>query len=398
MEHIRQYHDHFPGVSQVFVIEEDHFRQPQYLAEMSAHWERNPEALERLDWFGFGSIDHIGKFAQEYGWDAIAETGIGTIFIGVESKFAGEHGYDKRDEIDAREVFQRLHSMGIRTIGAWMCGWDWHDHTNVHEDLNYFVSLYPTYQQLTRVSPFPGTALWERLKDEGRIYDVPWEDVHFWSGAQKNVAFEPHETLNLTEHGYDLLYRTWGPSLLRRLDVQLSGYSFCLQSDNPVLRRHRSRFLKNQSGLLWTVLRSMDRFAPNGVVRRRVRKIDEKYRAIIGEPTPVMDALSRVQEGLATTMHLKELIDPLNMSPKEEPCKRYVYSKNGKSNGGLPYRTEWTPPSLPIQARMTGESMAHRALGMAMKLIRSTRPGGGDQQIDDHLLDRLSHGRLGFGF
>ena len=48
----------------------------------------------------------------------MAEIGIGAIFIGVESKFAGEHGYSKREEYDAKEVFNRLHAMGIRTLGA----------------------------------------------------------------------------------------------------------------------------------------------------------------------------------------------------------------------------------------------------------------------------------------
>ena len=36
------------------------------------------------------------------------------------------------------------------------------------------------------------------MKKNGRIRDVPWEDVHFWSGSQENVALEIHE---LTE-GY----------------------------------------------------------------------------------------------------------------------------------------------------------------------------------------------------
>ena len=154
VDHIHLYYKHFPEVTQVFIIEEDHFRFPKYLFKIKEHWEKHPDVAERLDWFGFGSIDHIGKFAKQYGWDAIAEIGLGALFIGVESKFAGEHGYDKRDEYDAREIFQRLHSMGIRTVGAWMCGWDFHNHGNIHEDLNFFVSLQPTYQQLTRVSPF----------------------------------------------------------------------------------------------------------------------------------------------------------------------------------------------------------------------------------------------------
>ena len=399
VEHISLYHEHFPFVSQVFVIEEDHFRHPEYLFRMKESWENNPEMVESLDWFAFGSIDYIGKFAEKYGWDALAEIGIGAIFIGVESKFAGEHGYEKRDEVDARTVFDKLHEMGIRTVGAWICGWDFHNHTNIYEDLNYFVSLYPTYQQLTRLSPFPGTLLWERLCEQERVKDVPWEDVHFWSGSQKNVALETHETLNLTEYGYDLLYRTWGPSLLRRLDVQLNGYAFCRRSPNPILRRHKALFLKRQCAMIWTIAYAMDRYAPNGVVRRRVRKIDEKYRAVIGEPTPVMEALGRAIEGLATVYKVKDFFDSFNRHPKEEPFKRYTYDKKSNGNGAVPYRTEWpTRPPLGVRLAKQQDELKFAVLDSALKGVRLGLWRKSDPDIDDYLVRLIRSYAFGFGF
>lgn len=399
VEHIALYYDHFPEVTQVFVIEEDHFRQPTYLKKIREYWMSRPDVMERLDWFGFGSVDHIGKFARMFGWDAIAEIGIGTVFIGVESKFAGDHGYDKRDEVDAREVFTRLHSMGIRTVGAWMCGWDWHDHSNMYEDLNYFVSLYPTYQQLTRVSPFPGTPLWERLKEEGRVTEVPWDDVHFWSGSQKNIGLETHETLNLTEYGYDLMYRTWGPSILRRLDVQLSGYEYCRGHENPIMRRHRALFFKRQCAMLWTNLAAMDRYAPNGVVRRRVRTIRDRYARVIGEPTPVMRALSGSIETMVTAYKVKQFFDPLNRHPKEEPYKRYVYANNGHRNGSpTPYRIERPEPEPHIRRQMQQASVVRAMLGGTLKAVRFGKRDKGDPEIDDGLVRRISAGWMGFGF
>lgn len=402
VDHIEHIHKHFPMVSQVFVIEEDHFRFPHYLERMGDYWGNNPTVVEHLDWHAFGSIDHIGAFAKEHGWDAIAELGIGAIFIGVESKFAGEHGYDKRDDVDARVVFDKLHSMGIRTLGAWICGWDFHDHSNIYEDLNYFVSLQPTYQQLTRLSPFPGTELWERLSEEGRVRDVPWEDVHFWSGAQRNMHLEAHETLNLTEYGYDLLYRTWGPSLLRRLSVQLNGYEYCLKSSRSIMRRHKSRFFKKQCGVIWTLLGALDRFAPNGIVRRRVRKTDERYRELIGEPTPVQRTLSKAIESLAVLHKTRDFFDPINRHPKQEPYKRYIYEKNGnngKGNGAVPYRTEF-PGSMPLATRLAlaAESVKFDALAAALKTVRFARAAQSDPDIDDHIVDLIAAKAFGFGF
>ena len=398
VEHIHLYHQHFPSVSQVFVIEEDHFRHPRYLTQVREYWQENPEVLTDLDWFGFGSIDHIGRFAERFGWDAIGELGLGAIFIGVESKFAGEHGYDKRVKTDAREVFGRLHSMGIRTVGAWMCGWDFHNHSNIEEDLNYFVSLYPTYQQLTRVSPFPGTEMWERLRDQGRVEDVPWEDVHFWSGAQKNVALEAHETLNLTERGYDLLYQTWGPSILRRLDVGLSGIAWGRRSANPLVRRYRTVFLERQAAMLWTSLYGLDRYAPNGVVRRRVRKIDQKYRALMGEPTPVMKALGRSTEALLSVFNLTEMFDPMNRHPKEEPHKTYLYDEESRKSSGAPYRIEESPKSMGARVGMRQAEIVQSMLAGAMRLVRLGRPGLGNAPLDEYLVKRIAAGHLGFGF
>ena len=398
VSHIDLYQQNFPDMSQVFVIEEDHFRHFKYLDKIREHWLGNSELLEGMDWFGFGSIDHIGKFATKYGWDAIAETGIGAIFIGVESKFAGEHGYDKRDEIDARVVFNKLHSMGIRTIGAWMCGFDFHNHGNIEEDLNYFISLYPTYQQLTRVSPFPGTPLWERLREEDRVIEVPWEDVHFWSGAQKNIALEAHETLNFTEYGYDLLYKTWGPSILRRLDVQLNGYDYCRKSSNPLMRRHRAKMFKQQCATIWANLAAIDRHAPNGVVRRRVRKIDEKYRALIGEPTALMEGLSKTIDLRVTAMKVREFFDPMNRHPREEPFARYTYDKNGSQSGAFPYRTERSVPTGEVRKQMRREMIGGKVVQSAMRLIHLANPKKRDPTIDDYMLRRMGGGIAGYGF
>jgi len=396
VKHMHLYHKYFPDISQIFVIEEDHFRYPEYLIKTKEYWESNPKVVESLDWFAFGSVDHIWNFADKYGWDAVAEIGIGAIFIGVESKFAGEHGYTKVKEADSREVFNKLHNMGIRTIGAWICGWDFHDHSNIYEDLNYFVACYPTYEQLTRLSPFPGTALYNKMKKSGRLRDVPWEDVHFWSGSQENVALEIHETLNLTEYGYDLIYKTWGPSVLRKLDVILRGYEYCLNSDNQIMRDHKSKFFKQQAAVLQSVCGAMDRFAPNGVVRRRVRKIDQKYRDLIGEPTAIQNVLSRNLEKRAKKLKLRNFLDPINRYPKEEPAKRYLYLKSKKlREGDIPYKTQLLS-NKPFDLRWNQFRFKQRSVFLNfLSKLKSSKINSG---LDKHIIKGLKKQTIASAF
>jgi len=398
VDHMYLYHKNFPNLTNIFVIEEDHFRWLDYLIQIKERWESHPDMVEALDWFAFGSLDNIGAFVDRYGWDAIVEIGIGVMFIGVESKFGELLHYKKRSKVDPKWVFSNLHRMGVRTVGSWICGWDFHNHTNIMEDLNYFVALNPTYQQLTRLSPFPGTDLWEQLKKEGRLKDCPWEDMHLWSGRQKNLALEDHETLNIVEYGYDLLYRTWGPSMLRRLEVELNGYTYCMQSTNPILREHKSKFFKKQCGMVWTLLSAMERFSPNGMVRRRARIIDKKYRSVIGEPTAVMQLLSGAIMKLATKEYAKTLFNPSFYRAKEEPFKRYIYDKTKDSENPVPYRTEWpTKPSMKIRREMAKESMRYFFLEKAMKAKRFASRSQSDPVIDDYLTGMVSDRAFGFG-
>jgi haloalkane dehalogenase len=398
VEHVRAYYDHFPLVKNIFVIEEDHFRHHDYLHEIRDYWQKNTDVMERLDWFAFGSIDNIADFAAKYGWDYIGEIGIGSIFIGVESKFAGAHGYSKREKQDAREVFSKLHERGIRTVGAWICGWDFHNHQNMYEDLNYFVACYPTYEQLTRMSPFPGTVLYDKLKEEGRVRNVPWDDVHFWSGSQVNINLETHETLNLTEYGYKLLYETWGPSLLRRFDVTMNGYEYWSKSDNKNMREYKTKLFKQQSALVMCIISTMYHFAPNGVVRHRVDKLRQRYISIFGEPTPVQKIADWYLHHLAKRWKKKDLLDPFNQYPKEEPFKRYIYHK--KNTGSpVPYLTEHPHfGRLKIRLELFIEIVRYKIIGHAVYFLGAKLLfWKSDPVIDKYVKEAAIH-RTFFGF
>jgi hypothetical protein len=99
------------------------------------------------------------------------------------------------------------------------------------------------------------------------------------------------------------------------------------------------------------MLGAMDRFAPNGVVRRRVHKTDERFRDLIGEPTPMMEMLSKSIEGRAVKFKIKHQFNPYNRYPREEPAKLYLYNKDSSiKDDDIPYITEY-PNEIPKKVR-----------------------------------------------
>ena len=151
--------------------------------------------------------------------------------------------------------------------------------------------------------------------------------------------------------------------------------------------------------MLWTNLYGLDRFAPNGVVRRRVRKIDEKYRSLIGEPTPVMKALGRLMDVAVTGAKVTEFFDSMNRHPKEEPYHRYIYKNNGQSDSAIPYDKECPTPRTPAVRRgMAREAFQRRGMAMGLKASKVVGWRDGDPSIDGFLVQMVESGRVGFGF
>jgi radical SAM superfamily enzyme YgiQ (UPF0313 family) len=397
-EELRRYLRVYPNLEQVMIIEEDHFRAPEHLLEIGEELKKTPEVFAQLDFFTFGSTGNIQKFAHEHGWEALALTGVGALFIGLESKFAGEHGYNKRADGESREVFRNLHEMGIRTVGAWMCGWDFHNRANIVEDLEWFVSLNPTFYQLTRVSPFPGTPFWKRAKEEKRLLEVPWEDVHFWSSAHKAANFEGHELLEFVERGYRKLYETWGSSITNKLAVHLNGYQFCRNSKNEILRDYRSRYHKKVAASLYPFIASCEKFAPNGRVRRRMFKLEELYRETLGEPTKSQKLLAKYLVRRAAEGWRCETGDPRNRHPRNELCKLYRYDKEQKGESFFPYEVIYPVKGIPFYTYKFGQSVNRAKLGAVNTVLKAVSKLYRTEGIDELLGRRLKDGALSTGF
>lgn len=333
-----------PDVQQVAIYDEDLFKHKDYVMELSRLIQADEElGLRKLDWFTLASIESL----SQYTWEEIALSGLGGVFIGLESKFAPDSGYQKRAG-DAQETFSNLLKWGIQITSGWMCGFDFHDRVNLVEDFNYLVSLEPTGHQLTKVTAFPGTPFWERMKEEGRIHDdTPWEDVNFYGGGFKHKNFEDHEIMDFLLKGYRKLYKTWGPTLMRQFRLQLNGYESCRASSNPLLREHRSKRHRNYCRQLYPLARASEHFAPNGIVRRQIGQLHNRYVKNFGPPSTAQSVQSYYVLAKAFQEKLRGAILSQNREPRQEPFKKYVYPSAGERHPGRPPyrvfypRTDW---------------------------------------------------------
>jgi radical SAM superfamily enzyme YgiQ (UPF0313 family) len=129
-----------------------------------------------------------------------ALSGCGGVFIGFESlSQAGLQSWKKRANIgkDYLAAVQRLHAAGIAVYAGFVFGGD-HDTPDVFpQTLQFLLDANVETLQATRMTPFPGTALFEEMEREGRILDRDW--AHYDFG---HVVYEPlHMSCETLDHG-----------------------------------------------------------------------------------------------------------------------------------------------------------------------------------------------------
>ena len=150
--------------------------------------------------------------------DLMKQSGCRGVFIGFESLEQAslmETGKGFNRAAEYTEGIAALHRRGIAVIAAFVLGYD-HDGREVFDrTLRFLDDARADALQLTVLTPFPGTPLFQRLEREGRIHDRNWE--HYDLG---HVTFAPRNmsAADLEEGHNRILGRFYSwPAILRRL-------------------------------------------------------------------------------------------------------------------------------------------------------------------------------------
>ncbi len=125
------------------------------------------------------------------------------VAFGIESGVDGIlAGVNKRQSAERiRDAVGMAHRAGIETVGFFMVGLPGDTVETMEETIRFACSLPLTYAKASMTLPFPSSALYRKLKMEGRIRSEDWDKYNFHCTSE---VWE-HETL-----GWDTIRKYYG--------------------------------------------------------------------------------------------------------------------------------------------------------------------------------------------
>ncbi|MBI3959565.1 MAG: B12-binding domain-containing radical SAM protein [Chloroflexi bacterium] len=142
----------------------------------------------KIQW---GGLATVGIVWDEELLDLCARSGCKGLLIGFETLNANALQETRKGfnlHTDYREVVRRLHERGIGIQGTFVFGFDSHDESVFAETAEFAIDACIDLPRYAVLTPFPGTPLFRRLKEEGRILSDDWS---LYDG--QHVVYQPQQ-------------------------------------------------------------------------------------------------------------------------------------------------------------------------------------------------------------
>jgi hypothetical protein len=274
------------------ILDDNFLKDKDYVRELGSLI-RNDAMCQERD-FGYYTFANLVAIAQ-YSYEELVEYGVRGLLIGVESKFTNKLERNisrKMIGVDTREVFENLLDHGIYIDGSMILGWDFHNKENIMEDIDHYISLGSTSDQIVCLVPLPETKLWKDMKEKGRLSEaISWDEGGFYTKWLKYKNFKHEELWEYEDLALRRAYETWGPTYLRFMDVYFRGYRRFKNHNDPFFRR-KAEFHKKRCQNLYPLLRCIKIFAPNQKVSDLAKSLRKAFVEEFGRPTLKQNVIS----------------------------------------------------------------------------------------------------------
>jgi radical SAM superfamily enzyme YgiQ (UPF0313 family) len=138
------------------------------------------------------------------------------IFLGIESEIidqlkASNKKLNLKIGVDNfTKIYKRIHKHGIAVLGAFIFGLDTDTRESILNRTKYILNSDIDAMQATILTPLPGTTLYNRLKEEGRLiytdYPKDWERYHFAEVVFQPGSMTPEELQEASNDAWEMMY------------------------------------------------------------------------------------------------------------------------------------------------------------------------------------------------
>ncbi|MCX6276738.1 MAG: radical SAM protein [Bacteroidetes bacterium] len=178
----------------------------------------------KKEWIGQASLnvadnEEVLKYA--------AKSGCRMLFIGIESEREDQlAGANKRLNVKMgvnsyNEVFKKMHKYGIAAIAGFIFGWENDTIELLDHRVKFTRECHADSIQSTLLTPLPGTRLFERMKNEGRLalnnFPDDWKHYGYESLVFNPAFMDRQKMQDYIFKGFNKVYE---PSLLKRRMVK----------------------------------------------------------------------------------------------------------------------------------------------------------------------------------
>jgi radical SAM superfamily enzyme YgiQ (UPF0313 family) len=174
----------------------------------------------KKDWIGQASLnvadnEEVLKYA--------AKSGCRMLFIGIESEqeeqlqHANKRLNVKMGVSSYDQVFKKMHKYGIAVIAGFIFGWEDDTTERIDHRVEFTRRCHADSIQSTLMTPLPGTRLFERLKQEGKLVLNNFPNDWQYYGYE-HLTFQPDtmDRLEMQAYIFKSFDRVYEPSFLKK--------------------------------------------------------------------------------------------------------------------------------------------------------------------------------------